>query len=167
MKTLPKFFKQAALAIVAVALLTACKSMPLEEQILEGMNEAGTYTFKHVGPTVVSGAREQFIRIHDKPGKVGFEVFEYGQKHPCNQGFQKAIKTTASGLVAYEQDANARSIACNEKLRYIFRTDAGGRPYEGWFDARKVNDKRQFVDLTRTEKFYEEKAILPKYQLVK
>jgi hypothetical protein len=139
----------------------ACASTTLEQQI--AVKEPGSWDFKYVVPD----ANAQYIRIYDSPGKVGFFLYEFGQKHPCNQGFQKTIKTTAPGLVAFENDPDAKSFACNERIRYVFRTDANGRPYEGWFDRRRSHEKTQFVELTKTVNYYDENRKPPKYVLVK
>ena len=161
MKTSYKLILAACLAASLAATLSGCASTTLEQQI--AVKEAGSWDFKHVRV----GGREQYIRIYDTPGKVGYFVFEFGQKHPCNQGFQKAIKTVAPGLVSYANDPNAKSFACDEKNRYVFRTDTNGQPYEGWFSAIKDREKREFSELAYTVKYWDSEKIQPKYFLVK
>jgi hypothetical protein len=161
MKTLNKLFKPVAMAVVAAALLAACKSMPLEEQI--AVKEPGSWDFAAKN---AAGSTE-YIRIYDSPGKVGWFKFEYGQKHPCNQGFQKVIKTVAPGLVRYANDPDAKSFACSTKIAYVFRTDAQGSPYEGWVSEIQDREKSAFAELTYTVKYWDAKGLKPTYSLVK
>lgn len=161
MKTSYKLILAACLAVPFAATLTGCASTTLEQQI--AVKEPGSRDFKHVR----IGGREQYIRIYDTPGKVGYFVFEFGQKHPCNQGFQKAIKTVAPGLVSYANDPDAKSFACDEKMRYVFRTDANGQPYEGWFNMINDREKKEFPWMVETVKYLDSETIKPKYFLVK
>jgi hypothetical protein len=154
MKTLTKLFRPLAMAVVAAALLAACRSMPLEEQI--AVKEPGSWDFKSV-------SSERYIRIYDNPEKVGSILYEYGQKHPCNQGFQKMLKTTSPGLVQYAVDPALKSFACDEKQRYIFRTDANGIPYEGWISGVKDKEKKEFREMTSVVKYWELNNIKPMY----
>ena len=94
-------------------------------------------------------------------------MYEYGQKSPCNQGFQKVIKTVAPGLVSYANDPNAKSFACDEKMRYVLRTDANGQPYEGWFNMINDREKKEFPLMAETVKYLDSEGIKPKYFLVK
>jgi hypothetical protein len=160
MKTLNKLFKPVVIAVVAAALLAACKSMPLEEQI--AVKEPGSWDFR-----VIGGVRDQYVRVFDGPGKVGWTIIEYGQKHPCNQGFQKAIKTAADGLVQYVIDPDSKSFACDVKTRYIFRTDVNGNPFEGWRTEIKDREKKEFRDMVNIVKYWDEKSEKPSYYLVK
>ena len=161
MKPSHKLILAACLAASLATVLYGCASTTLEQQI--AVKEPGSWDFKHVR----IGGREQYIRIYDTPGKVGYFVFEFGQKHPCNQGFQKAIKTVAPGLVSYANDPNAKSFACDEKMRYVLRTDANGQPYEGWFNMINDREKKEFPLMAETVKYLDSEGIKPKYFLVK
>jgi hypothetical protein len=149
----------------ATTILVGCASQPLEQQI--AVKEAGSWDFK-TKTLDANGEPKRIVRIYDKPGKLGFEVFEYGQKHPCNQGFQKVIKKTAPGLVRYATDLDSRSFACTSKLEYIFRTDANGHPYEGW-EMMPINDreKKEFPDFVKTVKYFDDKNMKPNYFVMK
>jgi hypothetical protein len=165
MKTTPrKMMTRIGYAVIATALLVACASTTLEQQI--AVKEPGSWDFKSRALDV-NGEPKRIVRIHDKPGKVGFEVFEYGQKHPCNQGFQKTIKTTATGLVSYEQDSDASSFACKGKGRYLFRADENGQPYEGWNGWVEDRSKTQFVELSKRVAYLDKINEAPTFTLVK
>lgn len=161
MKTSFKLVLAAALAGSLAATLSGCASTTLEQQI--AVKEPGSWDFRL---DKKSGGTE-YIRIYDTPDKVGWFKYEYGQKHPCNQGFQKVIKTVAPGLVRYALDPEAKSFACDEKLAYIFRTDAQGVPYEGWFSAIKDREKRELSELASQVKYWDSKGAKPNYFLVK
>ena len=161
MKPSHKLILVACLAASLAATLYGCASTTLEQQI--AVKEAGTYDFKI---NLKTGGTE-YVRIYDHPGKVGFLKYEYGQKHPCNQGFQKVIKTVAPGLVRYAIDPDVKSLACDEKLAYIFRTDAQGVPYEGWFTVIKDREKREWSELAYQVKYWEQNGAKPNYFLVK
>lgn len=156
-----KMMSRIGYVVIATALLMACASTTLEQQI--AVKEPGSWDFKYVGTDRV----DTYIRIYDSPGKVGWFKYEYGQKHPCNQGFQKVIKTTTPGLVAYEHDHDAKSFACDMKIRYLFRTDTNGHPYEGWVDSRKRHEKTPFVDLTKAVNYMDKTNQKPSFTLVK
>jgi hypothetical protein len=155
-----KLIAATGLVAVATAILVGCASTTLEQQI--AVKEAGSWDF---AVKSASGGTN-YIRIYDSPGKVGWFKYEYGQKHPCNQGFQKAIKTTAHGLVEFS-NAETKSFACNLRIRYIFRTDASGHPYEGWVTELKDGDKRPQPELAKLTKFWDDKNMKPNYFLVK
>jgi hypothetical protein len=144
-----------------VVFIAACATQSLEQQI--AVKEPGSWDFKSVS--------EGYVRIFDDQGKIGWFKFEYGQKHPCNQGFQKAIKTVAPGLVSYETDVGSKSFACDSKKRYVFRTDEQGNPYEGWVVVISDREKRNFADLSNTVKWWDAKdpsgKAKPTYILVK
>jgi hypothetical protein len=162
MKTVhKKSFAVSGLVAVAVAVLVGCATQTLEQQI--AVKEPGSWDFK----VDKKAGGTEYIRIYDSPGKLGWFKYEYGQKHPCNQGFQKVIKTTAPGLVRYAHDPDAKSFACSETLAYIFRTDAQGQPYEGWFVEIKGKEKREFAELTYNVKYWDDKGFKPNYFLVK
>lgn len=161
MKTSYKLILAAALAASLAATLSGCKQMPLEQEM--GAKEPGSWDFavkNEAGST-------EYIRIYDSPGKLGWFKYEYGQKSPCNQGFQKVIKTTAPGLVRYAHDPEAKSYACGSKLAYVFRTDANGHPYEGWSILIKNSEKRELPELKYTVKDWDAKGFKPNYLLVK
>jgi hypothetical protein len=147
-------------SLLGLVLLTACQQIPLEQQI--AVKEPGSWDFR----TDTAGGTE-YIRIYDSPGKLGWFKYEYGQKSPCNQGFQKVIKTVAPGLVQYANDPDAKSFACNEKILYIFRTDANGQPYEGWVTGIKDREKKETPPLAYTVKYWESTGTKPKYFLIK
>ena len=161
MKTNFKTIAKALGAVAVVAMLAACASTTLEQQI--AVKEIGSWDFKI---NLKAGGTE-YIRIYDALGKVGWFKYEYGQKHPCNQGFQKVIKTVAPGLVRYAIDPDVKSLACDEKLAYIFRTDALGVPYEGWFITIKDREKRELPELANLVKYWDSKDMKPNYFLVK
>ena len=161
MKPSHKLILAACLAASLAATLSGCASTTLEQQI--AVKEPGSWDFKI---NLKAGGTE-YVRIYDAPGKVGWFKYEYGQKHPCNQGFQKVIKTVAPGLVRYALDPDAKSFACDEKLAYIFRTDAQGAPYEGWFTAIKDREKRELPELTYHVRYWESTGWKPNYFLVK
>ena len=161
MKTSYKLILAACLAGSLAATLLGCASTTLEQQI--AVKEAGSWDF-----VIHTKAGEtKYIRIYDSPGKVGWFKYEYGQKSPCNQGFQKVIKTVAPGLVSYANDPDAKSFACDEKMRYVFRTDANGQPYEGWFNMIKDREKKEFLDLAAYAKAVDSQGMKPQYILVK
>lgn len=162
MKPSRKLILAACLAASLAATLSGCASTTLEQQI--AVKEAGSWDFQVKNR---SGATE-YIRIYDGPGKVGWFLYQYGQKSPCNQGFQKTIKTVAPGFVQYANDPDAKSFACDKKLAYIFRTDAQGNPYEGWGMLLNDRDKRDFTsDLAKQVKHSESTGQKPSYFLVK
>lgn len=162
MKRSHKLILAACLAASLAATLSGCASTTLEQQI--AVKEVGSWDF---AVKSVSGGTN-YIRIYDSPGKVGWFKYEYGQKHPCNQGFVKAVKTIAPGLVQYETDTDAKSFACDSKKRYIFRTDALGNPYEG-FESFPIKDreKKEFPELIFSVKYWDSKGEAPKYFLVR
>jgi hypothetical protein len=165
MKTTHKLILAACLAASLAAALSGCASTTLEQQI--ALKEVGSWDFQVKN---ASGATE-YIRIYDSPGKVGYFKYEYGQKHPCNQGFQKAIKSTAPGWIAFTTDANEKSFACNSRLRYIFRTNDEGVPYDGWLQKVADHERKDFPDFESTVKRWDA-ALLGKksnagYTLVK
>jgi hypothetical protein len=141
MKTSHKLILAACLAASLAAALSGCASTTLEQQI--AVKEPGSWDFKWVG----NGGREQYIRIYDSPTKVGWFLYEYGQKSPCNQGFQKVIKLTVPGVVQYELDPAAKSFACGSKIAYTFRTDEAGHPKEGWVQWFAEREKKKFQDI--------------------
>ena len=161
MKPSHKLILVACLAASLAATLSGCASTTLEQQI--AVKEAGTYDFKI---NLKTGGTE-YIRIYDAPGKVGWFKYEYGQKSPCNQGFQKVIKTVAPGLVRYANDPDAKSYACYAKIAYIFRTDAQGNPYEGWVSVIQDREKREFPELAYQVRYSDAKGEKPNYFLVK
>lgn len=161
MKTSYKLILAACLAASLAATLSGCASTTLEQQI--AVKEAGSWDFRVKN---AAGSTE-YIRIYDSPGKVGWFKYEYGQKHPCNQGFQKVIKTVAPGLVQYANDPDAKSYACYGTIRYIFRTDANGQPYEGWVTIFNDLEKKVHPGLTETVNNLDSKGAKPKYFLVK
>ena len=162
MKPSHKLILAAALAASLAATLSGCAGPTLEQQI--AVKEPGSWDFRL---DKKSGGTE-YIRIYDTPDKVGWFKYEYGQKHPCNQGFVKAVKTTAPGLVQYATDTDAKSFACSSKKRYIFRTDASGHPYEGWETASiQDREKKEFPELAYTVKWWDSKGEKPNYFLVK
>ena len=161
MKTSHKRILAACLAASLAATLSGCASTTLEQQI--AVQEPGSWDFAVKN---AAGSTE-YTRIYDSPGKLGFFKFEYGQKSPCNQGFQKVIKTTAPGLVRYVHDPEAKSFACSIRTAYVFRTDALGNPYEGWVTELKDREKKEFLDLAYTVKDWEARGFKPNYLLVK
>jgi hypothetical protein len=161
MKPAYKRILTACLAASLAATLSGCASTTLEQQI--AVKEAGSWDFV----IHTKAGQTKYIRIYDSPGKVGYFKYEYGQKHPCNQGFQKAIKTTAPGLVQYATDPDAKSFACDAKTRYVFRTDANGQPYEGWVNEVKDREKKEFMDLAAYVKYSDSTGFKPNYILMK
>ena len=163
MKTSYKLILAACLAASLAATLSGCASTTLEQQI--AVKEPGSWDFAVFVP---SRGGTEYIRIYDAPGKVGWFKYEYGQKHPCKQGFIKAVKTTAPGLVQYVTDADAKSFACTSKKRYIFRTDTLGHPYEGW-ESIPIEDReeKEFTEIVGQVNYWDSNGIKPKYLLVK
>jgi hypothetical protein len=162
MKPSHKLILAACLAASLAATLYGCASTTLEQQI--AVKEPGSWDFQAKNR---SGTME-YIRIYDSPGKLGWFKYEYGQKHPCNQGFQKVIKTVAPGIVQYANDPDAKSFACDEKIAYIFRTDAQGNPYEGWVMTLKDRDTRKFTrDLALQVKNIDGRGSKPSFILMK
>lgn len=164
MKTSYKLILAACLTGSLAATLSGCASTTLEQQI--AVKEPGSWDFKSKNLDA-KGEPKRIVRIYDKPGKVGFEVFEYGQKHPCNQGYQKAIKKTALGLVSYERDRDAESFACDGAGRYFFRIDASGQPYEGWNDGAEDKRKTQLVELSKQAAYFDKIKCAPTFTLAK
>ncbi len=150
MKPSYKLILAAALAASLATTLSGCAGPTLEQQI--AVKEPGSWDFK---VDKKSGGTE-YIRIYDSPEKLGWFKYEYGQKHPCNQGFQKVTKTVAPGLVQYS-NAEFKGFACDEKIRYIFRTDENGHPYEGWVNGVRDREKRDFTELSQSVKFIDSK----------
>lgn len=111
------------MAIVSVTSSRICYSFIPNRLLIRsgwlGLVRIANFLIEHLNINVksVSGGTN-YIRIYDSPGKVGWFKYEYGQKHPCNQGFQKVIKTVAPGLVQYANDPDAKSYACGTKIRY-------------------------------------------------
>lgn len=161
MKPSYKLILAACLAASLAATLYGCASTTLEQQI--AVKEPGSWDFKAKN---ASGTWE-YLRIYDSPGKVGWFLYQYGQKSPCNQGFQKTIKTVAPGLVRYANDPDAKSFACDAKIAYTFRTDAQGNPYEGWVYVFKDRENRQFTELTKQVKYTDSIGAKPTFILVK
>jgi hypothetical protein len=161
MKTSYKLILAACLAASLAGTLTGCKQIPLEQEI--AVKEPGSWDFA-VKSSNHSG--NAYVRIYDSPEKLGWFKYEYGQKSPCNQGFQKVTKTTAPGLVQYSNE-HTKSFACGEKIRYIFRTDANGHPYEGWGSGIKDHEKKEFNELASTVRYWDAKGMKPNYFLVK
>ena len=163
MKTIKTLATTLATVLALSTLLVGCKQIPLEEQI--AVKDPNSLDFKFVS---AKGSKlEQYIRIYDGPNKLGWFVFEFGQKHPCNQGFQKVIKTIAPGLVQYVIDPVSKPFACSLTIRYIFRTDAQGQPYEGWVTEDKDNKNLKLVELTRSVEHFDKVGTKPTYYLVK
>jgi hypothetical protein len=162
MKPTYKLILAAALAASLATTLSGCAGPTLEQQI--AVKEPGSWDFK----INLKAGGTNYIRIYDTPGKLGWFKYEYGQKHPCNQGFQKVIKTVAPGLVQYANDPDAKSFACDEKIRYIFRTDANGHPYEGWTSvAIQDREKKEHPGLVETVKYWDSMGFKPNYLLLK
>ncbi len=155
MKTLPKLILALCIAAPLLATLSGCAGPTLEQQI--AVKEPGSWDFKVKN----SAGSWEYIRIYDAPGKVGYFKFEYGQKNPCNQGFQKMIKTTAPGLVEYVRDPDTKSFACAGTLRYIFRTNAQGQPYEGWAGYFSDREKKKFMPFEEMTKLRDSTGELP------
>lgn len=165
MKTSYKLILAACLAGSLAATLLGCASTTLEQQI--AVKEAGSWDF-----AVKSASRGvEYIRIYDSPGKVGYFKFEYGQKHPCNQGFQKAIKSTAPGWIALTTDSTEKSFTCDSRRRYIFRLDEKGAPYEGWSQEIADKEGKNFSDFETVAKKWDAALLTKKidasYTLVK
>lgn len=162
MKPSHKLILAACLAASLAATLSGCASTTLEQQI--AVKEPGSWDFSVKN---AAGSTE-YIRIYDSPGKVGYFKYEYGQKHPCNQGFQKMTKETAPGLVQYVTDIEAKAFACNLNKRYIFRTNSQGHPDEGWTtNPIKDGEKRVFSELSDTVKWWDANKIKPTFTLVR
>jgi hypothetical protein len=159
MKPSHKLILAACLAVPFAATLTGCASTTLEQQI--AVKEAGSWDFKSGG----GSTRVQYVRIYDTPGKVGWSVFEYGQKSPCNQGFQKVTKKVAPGLVEYS-NAKTKSFACGSQIRYVFRTDANGHPYEGWGNEFTGREIRDFPELAYSVKWWDANNMKPTHTLM-
>jgi hypothetical protein len=156
-----KIFAISGLAAVSFTVLVGCATQTLEQQI--AVKEPGAWDFKSIDLRLSGGYR--YTRLYDKPGKVGWEVMEYGQKHPCNQGFTEAVKTTTLGFVRYES-ANTKSFACDIKMAYVFRTDENGKPYEGWYFAIPLKEQRKFVDINNFTKWNDKEKYPADYKLV-
>ena len=158
MKTIKTLATTLATVLALSTLLVGCKQIPLEEQI--AVKEPNSWDIKSV-----SGKR--YIRIYDSPEKLGWFIYEFGQKGTCNQGFQKVIKTAAPGLVQYVLDPVNKSFACDGTLRYIFRTDAQGHPYEGWETYVSDRKKENLSELVKTVAYFEKMGSKPTHFLVK
>jgi hypothetical protein len=158
MKPSHKLILAACLAVPFAATLTGCASTTLEQQI--AVKEPGSWDFAVKN---ASGSTE-YVRIYDNPDKVGWFKYEYGQKHPCNQGFQKVTKTVAPGLVEYS-NADTKSFACGTKIRFVFRTDASGHPYEGWVNEIPGREKKDFLGLAQTVKWWDANNIKPTHTI--
>jgi hypothetical protein len=159
MKSNFKTFAKALGAIAVAVVLTACATQTLEQQI--AVKEPGSWDF------ITKNSRGvEYVRIYDSPEKVGWFKYEYGQKSPCNQGFQQVTKTTSAGLVQYS-NVDTKSFACGEKIAYVFRVDQNDQPFEGWVQAIPATEKRTFIDLPSYGRWIEKNNIVPKFSLIK
>jgi hypothetical protein len=166
MKPSLKLILAASLAASLAATLSGCASTTLEQQI--AVKEPGSWDFKYASN--ISGGYG-YLRIYDNPSKIGWIVNEYGQKHPCSQGFTKAIKNTAPGWIGFTTDNNEKSFACDTRLRLIFRMNDQGVPYEGWAQKFTDRERKELPDFESTVKQWDAALLVKKsnatYTLVK
>ena len=160
MKTIKTLATTLATAVALSTLLVGCKQMPLEEQI--AVKEPYSWDFK----VIMRDGSTRILRIYDGPDKLGYFVYEYGHKNPCNQGFQKTIKTTAPGVVRYVNDSASKSYACYETIGFYFITDEKGHPLKGWNYLVKDDSGEKLPNLAKQIAALIKRGDKPSYTLV-